>query len=133
MARVVCLFAVVALVQVAVALDCYSCDRTTCQEDISKWQKIPSCGKSTVGNAVGACLKQVYTDKTTQKEVTLRRCIVATKNTDGSITHSCNDNDGKTSVCEVCTSDLCNSAPAVNFSFVALLGVIVAYLIPKLM
>jgi hypothetical protein len=133
MAKIVYLFAFVALIQVAAAINCYSCDKNSCQNEMSKWQTL-ECAKNTASpSLVGGCLKQVYTDKATNKEVTSRRCIVAEKKPDGTIIHNCNDNEGKTSECVVCTSDLCNPATSINFSFVTVLGVIAVYLIPKFM
>lgn len=134
MAKVLCVLALIALVQSGYALNCYSCDANSCQQEESKWLKVENCGKTVNTQLnIGACLKQVYTDKVTNKDVTVRRCIIATKDTNGKPNYSCQENAGKTSVCDVCSSDYCNSASSVSFSFVTVLGVVAAYLIPRYM
>ncbi|CAG9767446.1 unnamed protein product [Ceutorhynchus assimilis] len=133
MAKIVCLFALVALVQVATALDCYSCDATTCAMDQSKWQKVPKCGNSIDSTVnTGACLKRQFIDKQSNKEVTTRKCVIANKDANNKVTFTCDEKDGKNVFCEVCNdSNLCNSASSVSFSFVALMGVVAAVFIPR--
>ncbi|KAL1497960.1 hypothetical protein ABEB36_008838 [Hypothenemus hampei] len=134
MAKIVYLFAIVALAQVAYSLDCYSCDPISCTQEQNKWIKISNCGKVSNNQVnTGACLKQIYNDRNTNKEVTIRKCVIAEKTSDGKVSHRCNENEGKVSVCEVCTSDYCNSASSVRFSLVTLLGVAAVYLAPRLL
>ncbi|XP_066247477.1 uncharacterized protein [Euwallacea similis] len=129
MAKILCLFALATFIQFAYSLECYSCDANTCAQEPSKWGKVPGCGKTTSNERLtGACLKQVFTDSS-KKEVTIRKCVIANRDDSGKISFDCKD--GTSRICEVCTQDLCNSAPAVNFNFVTILGAIAAFLIPK--
>ncbi|XP_066137752.1 uncharacterized protein [Euwallacea fornicatus] len=129
MAKILCLLALAAFVQFAYSLECYTCDPITCAQESSKWGKVPGCGKTTNNDRLaGACLKQVFTDNN-KKEVTIRKCVIANKDESGKLSFECKD--GTSRVCEVCSQDLCNSAPAVSFSFVTVLGAIAVFLIPK--
>ncbi|XP_050302483.1 uncharacterized protein LOC126740494 [Anthonomus grandis grandis] len=133
MFKIVCLFAFVAFLQTATALQCYTCDPKSCENEMSKWTKVANCGSQVAfpDKQTGACLKTKYMDKLTNKEVTVRKCILADKMADGKVSFACKDTEGKVSVCEVCNTDWCNSAPAVSVSFVTFLGVVAAYFVPK--
>ncbi|XP_060522151.1 uncharacterized protein LOC132699451 [Cylas formicarius] len=132
MSKFVLLFVCVALLQIASALKCYSCENDLCAKEMSAWNKVEACGNTVSSNQVGACLKTVWTDNNSKKEMTSRRCIIADKDGD-KVKYTCREDKGKVSVCDVCVTDWCNSAPAVSFSVLAFSGVLLAYLIPKLM
>jgi len=134
MAKIVCIFALAAFIQVAnAALNCYTCENDNCL-DKNKWTVVNNCGRTAGPQNVAACLKHVYTDRNTNKDVTLRKCIIAEKKPDGSPTYKCLDQPaGPTVLCDYCTGDLCNSASTVSFSFVTVLGVVAAFFIPKLL
>ncbi|XP_018571666.1 uncharacterized protein LOC108911260 [Anoplophora glabripennis] len=133
MNKVVFAFVCVAILQIASALECFSCKGPTCETETKTWDK-KTCGTSGVSlpaNAQHACLKLSYKDRTTQKMMVERGCTIANLK-DGKLSHNC-QNAGDQPVCPVCQTDLCNSAKSISFSFVALCGVVLAIAAPKLM
>lgn len=70
------------------------------------------------------------TETSTNKEQTMRRCGLAPKNANDK--YDCTSPpDGNTPVCSICKTDLCNSAPAVQFSMIAVSGMVLAAFLPK--
>ncbi|XP_018578091.1 uncharacterized protein LOC108916348 [Anoplophora glabripennis] len=126
MAKLVLLFVCVAVFQLANALQCYQCEREGCEKEMKDWQK-SQCGKLADTKLTNVCLKQVYKDKTTQKEMFSRKCVSMEKD----MKYKCDNANGEQVVCETCDSDLCNSATKINFSLVAVSGIFLALLMPK--
>ncbi|CAG9767448.1 unnamed protein product [Ceutorhynchus assimilis] len=117
------LLAFLALIQVGkgVGRKCYSCFNDTCH-DKHKWVESEACGNSLdQDKAVGVCLSEVYKDKTTHKDVTMKKCVTADK-LHGKPFYNCSDtsNEGhKVELCNICyDKDLCNSASAFGFGII---------------
>ncbi|KAJ8915180.1 hypothetical protein NQ315_000433 [Exocentrus adspersus] len=125
----------VAMFEIASAIQCYSCLRgEECESELKKWEK-KSCSTGDVPVAPNyqyGCLKLNYKDKISQKAMVQRKCFL-TEIKDGKPSFKCPSTDGEPTDCSVCLTDLCNSAPSVSFSFVALSGVLLALLAPKLL
>lgn len=64
----------------------------------------------------------------TNKEVTLRKCSQAPKTGDYPCTSPA---DGNTPMCNVCKTDLCNSAPGMQLGIAAVSGMVLVALVPK--
>ncbi|XP_019865471.1 uncharacterized protein LOC109594671 [Aethina tumida] len=124
MAKLIALLCFTAVLSSAFALECYKCERDGCDKPMDKWEK-QTCG--TVGDP--ACLKQVFEDKLTKKETTIRRCVIAAK-VGNELTHNCDAGVGATKFCEICTGTLCNSATTVYGQY-ALVAAVLSYLLPK--
>ncbi|XP_045476971.1 uncharacterized protein LOC123682414 [Harmonia axyridis] len=105
MAKFLCAFAVLALLAVtADAIKCYVCPLGCTGDDKSKWNS-QECGNA-IPDIQKTCLKQVIQLPAGGTRV-VRKCalIPAGKK------YECLDAPAeKTTSCETCTSDLCNSA-----------------------
>ncbi|KAJ8983552.1 hypothetical protein NQ317_006597 [Molorchus minor] len=131
MAKIVFVFACVALVQIANALQCYHCERDTCAKDVDQWQKT-DC--KAVSPNEPMCLTYTYKDAGDNKEYTSRKCIAPLKGEKYECKPPTNIKvAGEPIKCETCTTDLCNknSASTVSLSFVAIAGVVLTVLAPK--
>ncbi|KAJ8971315.1 hypothetical protein NQ314_000757, partial [Rhamnusium bicolor] len=115
----------------ASALECYSCTGPECEKEIKTLEK-RQCGKSApppAGYQYG-CLKLSYKDRATQKTMISRKCVT-TEVKDGEANFHCPVTEGDPINCPVCLTDLCNSASRINFSLLAVTGVILAFVAPK--
>ncbi|XP_044759379.1 uncharacterized protein LOC123317083 [Coccinella septempunctata] len=128
MAKFVYVFAVLALMAVSAnALKCYECPLGCEGDDKSKWQT-QDCGGASATGQEKVCLKQVIKG-TGGKDRVVRKCALPAAGKK----FECVDAPGeKTTLCETCTTDLCNSAGSVTFSFLALASVIVPFLATRL-
>ncbi|XP_050513291.1 uncharacterized protein LOC126888893 [Diabrotica virgifera virgifera] len=130
MSKFVVLLACLAVVGYASALECYFCD--DCQGSPSSWPK-RACG--TVQPAAGmewACSRIDYKSRATYKDAVDRGCAAVPK-VNGKLNFNCPTTKGEPKSCAACQQDLCNSAPSIQFSFVALASVVLAVIVPKLL
>ncbi|KAK9885368.1 hypothetical protein WA026_010865 [Henosepilachna vigintioctopunctata] len=127
MAKLICAFVIVALMAVtANALKCYECPLGCQGTDKSKWPT-QDCG-ATAANSKKVCLRQVVTIPGSPDRVT-RKCAIIP---DGKSKYECVDAPHeKTTSCDTCSDDLCNSAGSVTFSFLAFASVIIPILASK--
>ncbi|KAJ8959164.1 hypothetical protein NQ318_022425, partial [Aromia moschata] len=110
------------------ALDCYQCDKDTCAKEVDTW-KTQTCGKQ-VDPYLPACVTHTYKDATDKKEYSVRKCVSYTKTE----AYKCKADLGEEVACVTCTTDLCNkknSANGISLSFVAVVGALLASLLPK--
>ncbi|XP_030759731.1 uncharacterized protein LOC115885088 [Sitophilus oryzae] len=134
MKTIISVLALFAVLNLATAqLECYSCLDEKCTEPAGNWQKVANCG-GTLNPAdkkhVGACLKLGYTDLNKNAK-TIRKCIIAEKDASGKLQYPCNSpiQGGTVTTCDVCDSNLCNSAPVTRFGYVTVLGAAMACLL----
>ncbi|XP_072394848.1 uncharacterized protein [Diabrotica undecimpunctata] len=130
MSKFVVLLTCLAFISYATALECYYC--SNCQGSPSSWQKNPCGNIPSPPGTEFACSKVEYKSKTTYKDAVDRGCVSAEKK-NGKLLYNCPTKNGEPISCPVCQSDLCNSAPSIKFSFVALASVVLAVIIPKLL
>ncbi|KAL3273906.1 hypothetical protein HHI36_015333 [Cryptolaemus montrouzieri] len=127
MAKFMCAFVLVALMAVtANALKCYECPLGCQGDDKAKWPT-QECG-NVATNQKKVCLKQVVNIPNSPDRI-IRKCALIPEGKDK---YECVDvPNEKTSSCETCNGDLCNSAGSVTFSFVALASVVLPFLASK--
>ncbi|CAH1954192.1 unnamed protein product [Acanthoscelides obtectus] len=132
MGKLSVLFALVAIITVASALKCYTCRGTQCDSS-SNWVKT-DCGAGGVQPYTGhvhACMKHTFRDRVSQHEMVSRKCLQAQK-IGNEIVQKCPESDGQTVKCDICQTELCNSASKISVGAMAFTGTIITFLFSRL-
>ncbi|VEN58469.1 unnamed protein product [Callosobruchus maculatus] len=133
MGKFVLLFAFVAVINAASALRCYTCRGSGCDQSSSNWVKA-DCGANNVQPYAGhvyACMKHTFRDRVSQHEMVSRKCIQAQK-IGNEIVQKCPESDGQTIKCDICQTELCNSASKISVGAMAFIGTIVTCVFSRL-